>query len=186
MTRRGESRRLSAMIAFCGMAAALSVVLMMLGALLAVGTYAAPLLAALLLFPVRVEFGAKAAWSTWGVAATVSLLLGLDPEASCLYLFIGWWPIVKWAFDHRFRRKWTGLLLKLLIFTAALAVMYSLLLFVFPLQSLLDEFGEMGRAMSAGFLVLLLVCLMLYDFALTPLSLMYAQRIRPKLRFLRH
>ena len=182
--RRAQTRRLSAMVAFCGMAAALSVVVMLTGGVLAVATYAAPLLAAVLLLPLRVEFGPKAAWGTWGITAALSLLLGLDREAACFYLFVGWWPIVKWTVELRIKGRLPRTALKLLVFSAAVAAMYALLLLVVPVEALLAELGEMGAWMRAGFFGGLVLCLMLYDRLLTPLSMLYAVRIQPRLRSL--
>ena len=52
--RKTESQK----IALCGMLGALSVVLLLLGSALQIGTYAAPMLAAFLLIPVLEEYDA--------------------------------------------------------------------------------------------------------------------------------
>ena len=59
--RKTESQK----IALCGVLGALSVVLLLVGAALQIGTYAAPMLAAFLLIPVLDEYG--------GLAGVVSL-----------------------------------------------------------------------------------------------------------------
>lgn len=53
--RKTESQK----IALCGVLGALSVVLLLVGAALQIGTYAAPMLAAFLLIPVLDEYGPK-------------------------------------------------------------------------------------------------------------------------------
>ena len=53
--RKTESQK----IALCGMLGALSVVLLLLGSALQIGTYAAPMLAAFLLIPVLEQYGTR-------------------------------------------------------------------------------------------------------------------------------
>lgn len=64
--RKTESQK----IALCGVLGALSVVLLLVGAALQIGTYAAPMLAAFLLIPVLDEYGPKYALLLY---ATVSI-----------------------------------------------------------------------------------------------------------------
>lgn len=177
---------MSLMIAFCGMAAGLSAVLMLTGGVLYIATFIAPLLAAVLLIPVRIEFGWKAALGTWAVTAFLSLILSLDKEAGFFYLFICWWPVAKWPIDFRVRRKSLRLVLKTAVFTLAVAAMYGFLTLILPLNEIVAEFREMGTWMTVIFFVGTVICLLLYDFLLVSASLLYAQRIRPRLWFLRH
>ena len=173
------------MMAFCGMMAALSVVLMLAGGVVPIATYAAPLLAALLLLPVRIEYRPRAAWLVWLTVSLLALLLGLDKEAAFFYIFVGWYPIVKWPLDQRVRRKGLRLGLKALIFALCVGAMYLLLGLVFRVDAVLGDFAEMGLWLSVGFGLVMVLCLLLYDRLLSPLMLIYATRLRPKLTFLR-
>ncbi|MBQ4341198.1 MAG: hypothetical protein II756_01695, partial [Clostridia bacterium] len=67
-------------VTFCGMMAALGAALMLLGGVLAVFTYAAPLLASVCLIPVLREFGKKSAWLCWLATAVICVLLCPDKE----------------------------------------------------------------------------------------------------------
>ena len=185
MQKRTRSRRMSMLIAFCGMSASLSVTLMLAGGLIPVATYITPLLAAALLLPIRIEFSWKAALATWAAAALLSLILGLDKEAAFFYLFIGWWPLAKWPIDLHIRAKAVRFLLKTVIFVASIGAMYAMLIFVLHLDAVAGEFGEMGVWMTISFFVMAVVALHLYDFLLMPLSILYVRRIQPRLRFLR-
>ena len=183
-SRRSAARRQSMMIAFCGMAVALSAVLMLLGGVIPIATYAVPLLCSALLLPVLLEFGRAAAWVTFLSTALITLVMGFDKEAAFFYLFVGYYPIVKGRLDSirpsRFR-----LPAKLLLFTVAIGLMYALLFLLFPMASFLTEFREMGVLLTAGMLVVYNVCILLYDRLLFSLVFLYANRIRPKLTFLR-
>ena len=69
--RKTESQK----IALCGVLGALSVVLLLVGAALQIGTYAAPMLAAFLLIPVLDEYGPKYALLLYATVSILSVLL---------------------------------------------------------------------------------------------------------------
>ena len=182
--RRDTARRQSIRMAYCGMAAGLSVVLMLLGGVIPAATYAVPMLCGLILLPVLLEFDARAAWTTYGAAALISLLLDFDKEAAFFYLFLGYYPIVKWRLD-RIASRPRRLLIKLLLFGGSMAVMYGLLALLFPMETFMQEFKEMGIAMTAVFALLYVFCMLIYDRLLLPMAMIYMNRIRPKLKFLK-
>ena len=85
----------SQIVALCGVAAALGVVLMLAGSLIGVGIYAAPMVVGLLLLPVRGRCGTGAALLCFLTTTLVSALLGVEAEQWILYLvFFGWYPLV--------------------------------------------------------------------------------------------
>ena len=100
MNRHSSAHRQSLMIAFCGMAAGLSVAIMLLGGVIPAATYAVPMLCGLLLLPVLLEFGPKAAWTVYIAVSLLALMLGFDKEAAFFYIFIGYYPIVKWKIER--------------------------------------------------------------------------------------
>ena len=181
--KRSSSRRQSIRVAYCGMAAGLSAVLMLLGGVIPAATYAVPMLCGLLLLPVLLEFDAKAAWTTYFAAALIVLMLGFDKEAAFFYIFLGYYPIIKWKLD-RIPSKPRRLGVKALLFSAALAAMYGLLALLFPAAAFMQEFREMGKLMTAAFAALYILCMLAYDRLLLPMAIVYMNRIRPRLRFL--
>ena len=138
---RSSSHRQSVRAAFCGMAAALSAVIMLLGGVIPLAVYAVPMLCGLILLPILLEFDATTAWITYGVTAVIALLLDFDKEAAFFYGFMGYYPIVKWRFD-RMRPKARRVGAKALLFTAAMALMYGLLFLIFPMHRAMEEFRE--------------------------------------------
>ena len=184
--RRRSSRETSSMIALCGMMTALSVVLMLAGGVLVIGTYAAPMLASALLLPPMLEYGRKPGWVCWLATGLLSLMLGLDKEAAFFYLFIGWWPLVKWRLEGRIKHKASRLTAKLLIFLSAICAMYAFLAYVLHLDAATADFAEMGRILTAVFFVSMALLMLIFDWLLVPLMHLYAIRLRLKLKFLRH
>ena len=170
-------------MAYCGMMAALSVALMLMGGVIPIATYCVPMMSSILLLPLLFEFGRSAAWTAFASVSIITLLLGVDKEAAFFYLFLGYYPIVKWDLE-RIRRKQLRLTAKLILFNASILIMYLFLGAVLNMDAVVQEFMTMGPWLLIAFAVLLNVCLLLYDKLLLPLLYLYANRIRPRFRFL--
>ena len=177
---QNHMHRRSMRTAFCGMAAALSVALMLLGGVVPVATYAVPMICSLPLLFVLLEFDARAAWITYLSVALLSLMLGFDKEAAFFYLFVGYYPIVKGKLD-RIRPAWARLLAKIGLFTASIAAMYALIFYVLRLDQVLADYQDMTRWMTALMLILGNVIMVMYDFVLARFAFLYVKRLRPKL-----
>lgn len=180
---RIRSRRESSKIAFCGLMVALSVTLMLTGGLIPVATYCAPMAGGLLLLPIMLEYGKKAAWTAYSAVSLIALLLGADKEAAFFYIFLGYYPLLKWEIE-RIKSKRLRLLCKLLVFNCAIVLMYLVLGLLLNMQALVQEFTQMGAWLLLLFLAMLNVCLLLYDRLLLPMVYLYVNRIKPRLRFL--
>lgn len=182
-TRRGESRRQSAKIAFCGMMIALSVALMLSGGLIPIATYCAPMAAGLLLLPILLEYGKGTAWTAFAASALLFLILDADKEAAFFYLFLGYYPIVKWELN-RIQKKPLRVAVKLALFTLATVLMYALMGLLMGMNAVMAEFYEMGTVMLAVFIVVFNVCMLLYDRVIAPIAVLYVKKLRPRLSFL--
>jgi len=165
------------------MMVALSVALMLMGGIIPIATYCVPMMSGILLLPVLLEFGRKAAWTVFSAVALITLLLGIDKEAAFFYLFLGYYPILKWEIE-KIKKKHLRVLVKLCVFNISILLMYILLGAVMNMDAIVEEFFLMGPALLIAFVILLNLCLWLYDRLLLPLLYLYANRIRPKIRFL--
>lgn len=180
---RSGSRKQSGKVAFCGMMVALSVALMLTGGLIPIATYCAPMLSGILLLPIMLEYGKKTAWTAYIATALIVLTLGVDKEAAFFYIFLGYYPIIKWNIDQ-LKKKPVRLALKLIVFNAAIVLMYSVLGFLLHMDAVVEEFAEMGAWVLGLFVILMNVSLLLYDRLLVPLTVIYVNKLRPRLRFL--
>lgn len=181
--KRNQSRKQSLKIAYCGMMTALSSALMLAGGIIPIATYCVPMMGGILLLPVLIEFGRKSAWMVYAAVSLIILLIGADKEAAFFYIFLGYYPIIKWDLE-RIRHKQLRLLFKVIIFNASVLLMYLLLGTVMNMDAIVQEFLTMGEALLVAFIVLLNICLLLYDRLLLPLLYLYVNRIRPKFKFL--
>lgn len=128
----------------------MSVVLMCIGTILPVATYAAPVLCILVGQAVLKLCGSRVAWAWYGVVAVLSLLLAPDKEAAAVFLVLGYYPIVKPRLD-RIKGRW---LWKGLLFNGSILLLYWILLKVMGMDQLVSDFEGMGLAMYAVLLIL--------------------------------
>ncbi len=136
-------------IALGGVLAALALVIMCMGGLIPVATYVCPMLGMLVLQLVSQLCGIRIAWAWYGAVALLSLLLCPDKEASAVFCFLGYYPILKPKID-RMKLRW---LVKALLFNGSVLVMYWLLIHLFGMAAIASEFSQLGTAM----LILMLV-----------------------------
>ena len=88
-------RQQSRKVALCGVLCGLAVVVLLLGGLFSLAVYCAPLLAMAVLLPVLEEYGPGTAGAAYGAVAILALLLVPDRETALVYVFFGWYPILR-------------------------------------------------------------------------------------------
>lgn len=173
--RKTESQK----IALCGVLVALSVVLMLAGSALQLGTYAAPMLAAFLLIPVLEEYGTRYALLLYGAAAVLAVLLVPETELALFYaLVIGYYPVL----CHALCKVRPAVLrwgLKLLVFNVATALVYGLLFALFG-PVILQELVADGTAMAVVLLATGNLAFVLCDRALGAVTRYYRLVLRKK------
>lgn len=137
------ARSKAAPVALGGVMAALATVIMALGTMIPAATYVCPMLCMLILAVVYRTCGSSIAWAWYGAVAILSLLMAPDKEAATMFVFLGYYPIVKPKLDQVF----LGWLWKLVLFNVSVLVMYFVLLNVFGMAQLMEEFKEMGTVL---------------------------------------
>ena len=141
-------------VAFCGIVTALGVLCLAGAGLLPIFYYILPAVAGLLLIPIVIELGHRFAWSTYAAVSLLGLLLAPNREIVLLYvLFFGHYMIVKALIEGHVRRRIWQAILKLLVFTASMALDFFVCVFVLGVPaSSFSLFGVFvpGRAARAG------------------------------------
>ena len=146
-------------IALGGILAALAVVILSMGTLIPVATFVCPMLCMLLLKVVLTRCGSRIGWAWYGAVAVLGALLAPDKEAAAVFVFLGFYPIIKPKLDA-LPAKW---LWKLLYFNAAILVMYWLLMHLLGMAQIAEEFAELGVVMTIVTLLLGNVTFLLLD-----------------------
>lgn len=146
-------------IALGGIMAALALVIMSMGAMIPSATFVCPMFCCLILQIVLTLCSRRTAWAWYGAVAVLSVLLSPDKEAAAVFVFLGYYPILKPRFD-RSKLRW---LYKTVYFNAVILVMYWLLIHLFGMAQLAQEWQELGLVMTAVMLVLGNVTFFLLD-----------------------
>ena len=129
-------------VALGGMLAALAVVIMCLGGLIPIATYVCPIICTMLLAVMLKLCGKRIAWAWYAAVGILSALFSPDKEAAAVFLFLGYYPILKPFFDgRRFRWLWKGF-----YFNGSIALLYWLLLHLMGMEQLAEDFRELGLA----------------------------------------
>ena len=162
-------------LALTSMLSALAVVLLSLGGVVPLATYAAPVLASVTLLVAREECRPGYAWGCYAVSAALGLLLSPDKEGALLYAFLGYYPLLKPKFDA-LRPRFLRLGAKLLLCILAVGAMYALLLFVFRLDAVVEEFAATAPALLWATAALGVAVFLAYDLALERLQSIYKRR----------
>lgn len=153
-------------IALGGMLAAAVLVIMCLGGLIPVATFVCPMLCAIGQHIVLRICGRRIAWAWYAAVALLSLLIGPDKEAAAIFALLGYYPILKPAFDKS-KLRW---LWKLLLFNGAVCVLYTVVLRLLGLETVASDYQELGLAGLIVLLILGNVTFFLLDRLLTILT----------------
>lgn len=174
MNRQDQAHRQSRKAALCGMMAALSVVILCLGGMIPLATAACPMLAMLCLIPAVCGYGTGTALLLYRAVSVLALLLGPDKEIALLYVFLGWYPGIRSRLEIIPRPvRWV---VKCALFTLAVAAMYALVLYLFRLEAVVEEFSEYSAAMTAVLLVLGNITFLLFDRAMARMTYIYEKK----------
>ena len=160
--RSSESRK----IALSGVFGSLAAVLMLMGGILPLATYVAPALAGILIVPVAIEFGIKTGYVLYAAIGLLSLFVVPDKEMSLIFVFfLGFYPLLK-ASIERMRSR---------------AAMYGIILFLFPIGAVVEEFESMGIPFTGLLLLMGNVTFVIYDVAVARIIGLYCARFRARL-----
>ena len=176
MERHDQTHRQSRKAALFGMMAALSVVILCLGGMIPLATFACPMLAMLCLLPAVCEYGVGTAMLLYGAVSILALLLGPDKEFVLLYVFLGWYPGVRPRLESIPRPvRWV---VKCALFTLAIMAMYALVLHLFRLEAVVEEFAGYSIALIAVLLVLGNITFLIFDRAMYKITCIYQKKKR--------
>lgn len=166
----------SKVIAYSGVATALSVVMLFLGSIFWVLGYTMPLVASLVMIILLDSISQKSALLTFISTSIISFILLNDKECVFLYiLFFGYYPLIRDKIND-IKPKFLSYLLKFITFNAAMVLTQILCVYVFgiPFDDMLGKWG----------IVLFVLCLNLvfvvFDKLYTLLLKLYRIKLKKK------
>lgn len=178
-----KRRNSAGVVALCGLLGALAVVVMLAGEIIPLATFCCPVLVMFLMIPVLHECGRKMAFVWYAAVCVLSLMLTFaNPEATLIFIFLGYYPIVRRAFG-RIRPRLMQLVCKLLFFNGSVAVVYCILIFLFRLDAVLQEFRQTGTVLLIATVLLANACFFITEQVLDKFEVYYIVHLRKKLKF---
>lgn len=176
------AQRKSKRMALCGVMGSLMVTAMLLGDVIPLATFCAPMLAGILLVPVAQEYGNRVAFVLYLAVGVLSLLVSTDPEMSFCFVFMsGPYPMIRNKLGA-IRPRLLGWGIKLVYFSLMLLIMYGLLYLLFPGVLQLGGMGMAGNVELAVLGGLGLLTFLAYDSLLFSFSVAYRIKLRPRLK----
>ena len=177
-----KAPRRSQSVALCGVLGALAVALMLLGAVIPLAMFIAPAVDGLLVLVACEECGRTMAWTMYAAVSILSVLFVPDKEVALIFVFLlGYYPLLKDQLD-RIPRRALRVLLKNLLYYAAIFSMYGLLLVLFPADGFSQEAAAAGLALAAATVVMGNIAFLLFDQTLANLLRLYRLKWQPRLR----
>lgn len=168
----------TAKITFCAMMAALATSFMLLSYFPYL-TYAIPAIAGLFIMVLVIEIDCK--WAFAGYLASAFLVfLFAEPESKLMYICLfGYYPILK-AGIEKMGKPIIEWILKLAVFTVAVAAVYYVLAGVFGIS--LNDMGDFGKYGIVFLLIFGAAVFVFYDIAVSRMASMYMRVLHRKLR----
>ena len=146
-------------IALGGVFAALAVVVMCLGGLIPIATFVCPMICMLMLHLICKLCGKRIGWAWYGCVALLSALLSPDKEAAAVFVFLGYYPIIRSVLG-RMPLSW---LWKGVYFNAMILLLYQMLIHLFGMDQLAAEYRELGAVLTILLLLAGNLCFFLLD-----------------------
>lgn len=174
----------SSQVAIGGMASGLCLLLMFLTGIIPFSEYACPTFAGLVLIAVAQEMGRKTAFIVYGAVSLLSILLTPSKEAAVLFIFFfGYYPVIRQILMEKVRLLPVRLVLKLALFNGMIVLGYLVIIHLFGLTEIMDEFGSFGKYSALVLLLFGNVFFLVYDSMVGNLTDVYRDHFAP--RFLR-
>ncbi|MCX4370682.1 MAG: hypothetical protein OSJ58_02505 [Dysosmobacter sp.] len=160
--------------ALCGVLTALAVMFLCLGSVIPAAVLCAPILAMALLLPVLEELGPKFAGLVYAAVSILSLLLVPNRETSLVYLFFGWYPLLRPKIAALPVRP-LRVLARLAVCTATALLLYGLVL---RLMGLTEDMLEAAWYFHAALLAAGNVLFLLTDSTLARLTSLWHWKLK--------
>ena len=165
-------------IALCGVLGALAVTILMMGFLFPFATYVCPAMAACLLLIIVYEYGVKTGLTLYTAISCLGLMLVPDQELVFMFIFVfGLYSVIKMPLDRKLGKK-TRLIAKFAYINISLIISYGILLFIFPVAALVNEFRDYGAPFMALLVAMFWLVFFMYDKASESVLIIYIRKFR--------
>ena len=165
-------------IALCGVLGALSVTMLLMGFLFPFATYVCPAISASLLLIIVYEYGVKTGLTLYAAVSFLGLMMVPDQELVFMFIFVfGLFTVIKLPLDRKLGKK-ARLVAKFIYINLSLVISYSILLIIFPVAVLVNEFATYSTAFVALLMVMFWLVFFMYDKAVENVLIIYIRKFR--------
>ena len=165
-------------IALCGMMGALCITILLMGFMFPFATYACPAVAASLLIIIVYEYGVKTGLTLYTAVSILGLMMVPDHELVFMFIFVfGLYTVIKMPVD-RMKSKGLKLIIKFCFINISLVVAYGILLFIFPVAALVNEFREYSMVFIVVLFAMFNLVFFMYDKAAETILIIYVRKFR--------
>lgn len=179
VTENINSKKVSYKVSLGGIVAALCLTMMFLTAVFPPLNMTLPLFAGMLISVVAIEISPSWALVTYIVVAILSFFITPDKEAAIFFsVLFGYYPVLKDAVD-KMKAKLIAWIIKLVVFDAAMILIYYITVYVFGTIDIFEEFGFLGSFMIPVLIIAMNIIFLLYDYCLTVIKEAYVKWFRP-------
>ena len=137
-------------VALGGILAALAISMMSLGSLIPLSTYVCPMLCAVICQIVTRFYGKRTAWIWYLAVSMLCFFLCADQEAATVFLFLGYYPIVKDRFDT-LPVSWA---FKALLFNTSIVAVCYFQVYILGMEEILSDASRAAVILLVLFLVI--------------------------------
>ncbi len=158
----------------------LSITFMLLGNLIPLATYVVPAISGLFIIPILYEYKTKTAFTFYLSVSILAILFVPDKEIVLMYvLSFGIFSVFKAKIEVKYN-KMLKFIIKLLFANTSLVIIYLLLILVFPIPMLVEEFNNSGVLLIISFIIIFDITFLLYDRMITVYTYIYIKKYRKR------
>ena len=162
-----------------GIVASLCLMMMFLTAVFPPLNMTMPLFAGMLITVVAIEISPSWAFVTYATVSILSFFITPDKQAAIFFaLIFGYYPVLKDVIE-KLKPVLVRIILKLAVFNAAIVVIYQLIVKLFGMMDIMEEFGFMNEFMIPALILICNGTLILYDYTLGLVKECYIKWFRP-------
>lgn len=179
ITENINSKKVSYKVSLGGIVAALCLVMMFLTAVFPPLNMTLPLFAGMLISVVAIEVSTSWAFVTYIVVSILSFFMTPDKEAAIFFAALfGYYPVLK-DFVDKMKVKIIAWLIKLVVFDAAMILIYYITVYVLGTIDIFEEFGFLKEFMFPVLFIVINLIFILYDYCLSVIKETYIKWFRP-------
>ncbi|MGN1119487.1 MAG: hypothetical protein ACI4Q4_03960 [Oscillospiraceae bacterium] len=182
MSSSKNKPRISYVVSLCGIMCGLALAMMFMLSMIPSFEYVSPAAAGLLIWVVYERLGVKYGLVSYLAVGILCMFFTPNLEAAMMYVFLlGYYPIIR-QYVMRLKHAVPRWAAKLAIYAAASSVCYLVLINLFGMNQLLEDFNEFGKYGSLVLLGMGAVAFVAYDIFLGLFFPFYEKLLKPKIQ----